>query len=63
MSEAVESASTEAYKNLKSNAEKCAHPKKESGAIGTEAGTTVLLLMMILNLSVILKTDSVYFQG
>jgi hypothetical protein len=47
-SEVVESASIEAYEHLKSNAEKCAQPKKGSGAKETEVGATVLLLMMIL---------------
>ncbi|XP_021919269.1 transferrin-like isoform X3 [Zootermopsis nevadensis] len=61
-SEAMESESTEAYEKLKRNAEKCVHPKKGSGANGTEAETTVLLLMMILSLGVILRTNSVFFQ-
>lgn len=59
----MESESTEAYEKLKRNAEKCVHPKKGSGANGTEAETTVSLLMMILSLGVILRTNSVFFSS
>jgi hypothetical protein len=48
LSEIDEDASTATYAHLKSNAEKCVHHEKESGAKGTEVGPAVLLLLLLL---------------